>query len=234
MAESRTVEGTVVAPPLERARQRAGDGLAERSGQSASAAYLTVKRIGDVLLAAVAIILCAPLWLVCAIAIKLDSRGPILFRQVRPGHRGVPFHILKFRTMCEDAEERLGEVLDRNKEPDHSLIRVDEDPRVTRVGHLLRKWSIDETPQFINVLRGEMSIVGPRPISRPIPDPRGYQRLAAKPGITGVWQTNGRKLTDCQHMLDLDMDYLNKRCLLLDAALIARTFAAVLRADGAE
>jgi len=234
MAESRTVEGTVVAAPLERARQRAGDAVAERSGQSASGVYLAAKRIGDVLLAAVAIVLCAPLWLVCAIAIKLDSRGPILFRQVRPGHGGVPFHILKFRTMCEDAEERLVEVLDRNKEPDHSLIRVDDDPRVTRVGHLLRKWSIDETPQFINVLKGEMSIVGPRPISRPISDPRGTLRLEALPGITGPWQTNGRKLTSCDHMLELDMKYLQERSVWLDLRIMLRTVAVVFRGDGAE
>jgi len=234
MAESRTVDGTVVAAPLEHARPRAGDGVAERSGRSASGVYLAVKRMGDVVIALAGIILCAPLWLACAIAIKLDSRGPVLFRQVRPGHRGVPFHILKFRTMVADAEERLDEVLDRNREPDHSLIRVDDDPRVTRIGHLLRKWSIDETPQFINVLKGEMSIVGPRPISRPITDPRGTLRLEALPGITGLWQTNGRKLTTCDHMLELDMAYLQERSLWLDLRIMFRTVEVVFRGDGAE
>ncbi len=234
MADSRTVEGTVVAPPLEHVRQRVIDSGAERSAQSASRAYLVLKRVGDVILATLGIVVCAPLWLVCAIAIKLDSRGPIFFRQVRPGHRGVPFHILKFRTMVQDAEERLNEVLDRNKEPDHSLIRVDDDPRVTRVGHLLRKWSIDETPQFINVLKGEMSIVGPRPISRPIRDPRGTLRLEALPGITGPWQTNGRKLTDCNHMLELDMKYLQERNLWLDLRIVFKTVEVVFRGDGAE
>jgi len=200
----------------------------------ASMAYLACKRAADIVLGTVGVVLCLPIWIVVALLIKLDSPGPVLFRQRRPGHFGVPFLILKFRTMREDAEERLGEVMGMNREKDGSLIRVENDPRVTRVGYWLRKWSIDETPQFINVLKGEMSVVGPRPISRPIPDPRGYLRLAAKPGITGVWQTNGRKLTDSQHMLDLDMQYLDERCLMLDLAIVGRTFAAVLRAEGAE
>lgn len=200
----------------------------------ASPGYLICKRAGDIVAATIGIVLCLPVWIVVAVIIKLDSPGPILFRQRRPGHFGIPFLILKFRTMYRDAEERLDEVLDRNREEDGSLIRVEDDPRVTRVGHWLRKWSIDETPQFINVLRGEMSIVGPRPISRPIPDPRGYLRLDAKPGITGVWQTNGRKLTDCQHMLELDMQYLQDRSLMQDLAIVVRTFSAVLRAEGAE
>lgn len=136
--------------------------------------------------------------------------------------------------MHVDAEERLAEVLQYNREADDSLIRLENDPRVTRVGYWLRKWSIDETPQFLNVLLGEMSIVGPRPISRPIRDPRGLMRLEAIPGITGLWQTNGRKLTDCQHMLDLDMQYLKERGIVTDLRIIGRTFAAVLRAEGAE
>lgn len=236
MAESRVVERI----ELDGSEQWLVDGDALDKAASAgadseaSSTYLVVKRAADIVLAIAGIILCAPLWLVVAVLIKVESPGPVFFRQRRPGHRGVPFLILKFRTMCADAEERLDEVLQVNKEPDDSLIRVEDDPRVTRIGYWLRKWSIDETPQFINVLRGEMSIVGPRPISRPIPDPRGYLRLEARPGITGVWQTNGRKLTDCRHMLELDMDYLEDRSLLLDAAIVGRTFSAVLRAEGAE
>jgi len=234
MAESRVVE-QIELRSSEQWRSEA-DVLGQNaySSQAMETPYLLFKRVADIFVALVGILLCLPVWVVVALAIKIDSPGPILFRQRRPGHRAVPFLILKFRTMHEDAEDRLDEVLAINKEEDGSLIRVDDDPRVTGVGHLLRKWSIDETPQFINVLRGEMSVVGPRPISRPIPDPRGYQRLVATPGITGVWQTNGRKLTDCQHMLDLDMQYLNDRCLLLDGAIVLRTFAAVLRAEGAE
>ncbi|MBD3293717.1 MAG: sugar transferase [Armatimonadia bacterium] len=236
MAEQRTVEqvelrssgqwlvDTSIPAPATRLRADGG----------ASSVYLALKRASDIVLALIGIILCLPIWIAVAVVIKLDSPGPVLFRQRRPGQFGVPFLILKFRTMFTDAEERLDEVLSRNREEDDSLIRVEDDPRITRVGYWLRKWSIDETPQFFNVLKGEMSIVGPRPISRPIPDPRGYMRLDARPGITGVWQTNGRKLTDCKHMLDLDMQYLEDRCLRLDLAIVFRTFSAVLRAEGAE
>jgi len=209
-----------------------GDIAQARSGSML--AYLAAKRLCDVVSAAIGIILCLPIWVLTAIAIKLDSPGPVFFRQGRPGRRGVPFSILKFRTMSQDAEDRLDEVLKHNREADGSLIRLDNDPRVTRLGLWLRKWSVDEMPQFINVLKGDMSIVGPRPISRPIPDPRGLLRLEAKPGITGLWQTNGRKLTACQHMLELDMYYLKHRSLWLDASILLRTVGAVLKGNGAE
>ncbi|MGD9497482.1 MAG: sugar transferase [Armatimonadota bacterium] len=199
-----------------------------------SALYLGFKRACDIALSLLGIVLCLPLWALIALAIRLDSPGPVLFRQVRPGHRGVPFGILKFRTMYEDAEERLAEVLAYNKELDHSLIRIEDDPRVTRVGRWLRKFSLDETPQFVNVLRGEMSIVGPRPISRPIPDVRGLLRLEAMPGMTGLWQINGRKNTDCKHMLELDMRYLRERGVLLDLSIMLMTVWAVLRGTGAD
>lgn len=195
--------------------------------------YLAVKGMIDVFGSLCGIVLCAPLWGLIALAIKWDSPGPVIFQQKRPGQWGVPFDILKFRTMRQDAENQLDEILAQNPEPDGSLIRVKDDPRVTRIGRFLRATSLDETPQFINVLRGEMSLVGPRPISRPIPDPRGLQRLAARPGMTGMWQVHGRKDTDCQFMLQQDMEYLNRRCLSLDLGLIAATFGTLLKARGA-
>ncbi|NPV45541.1 MAG: sugar transferase [Armatimonadetes bacterium] len=195
--------------------------------------YLAAKRCLDVVGALVGIVLCLPLWVIIAVAIKLDSRGPILFRQYRPGQFGVPFRILKFRTMYQDAEARLNEVLALNKQSDNSLIRIDRDPRVTRVGAILRSLSLDETPQFINVLRGEMSLVGPRPISCHIPDPRGLSRLVARPGLTGLWQVSGRKDTDCDFMLRKDMEYLERRCLALDCSILLATLRAVIRRDGA-
>lgn len=195
--------------------------------------YLAAKGMIDVVGSLCGIVLCAPLWGLIALAIKWDSPGPVIFRQKRPGQWGIPFDILKFRTMREDAEAHLDQVLADNPEPDGSLIRVKDDPRVTRIGRFLRATSLDETPQFINVLRGEMSLVGPRPISRPIPDPRGLQRLAARPGMTGMWQVHGRKDTNCQFMLQQDMEYLNRRCLTLDFALMAATFGTLLKARGA-
>jgi lipopolysaccharide/colanic/teichoic acid biosynthesis glycosyltransferase len=196
--------------------------------------YLFVKRLLDIIVSLAGIVLCLPLWALVAVAIKLDSRGPIIFRQLRPGYLGRPFWILKFRTMLPDAEERLDEVMHLNVQKDGSLIRIRNDPRVTRVGRWLRKTSLDETLQLINVLRGEMSLVGPRPISRPIPDPRGLWRLQARPGITGLWQINGRKETDTAYMLAKDMEYLQRRCLLLDLYILLMTIPAAIRGNGAE
>lgn len=208
------------------------DGL-QYSQQPGLAMYLVTKRGLDILGALLGIVLCLPLWAVIIIAIKLSSPGPVFFRQRRPGQYGVPFCILKFRTMYRDAEARLVEVLALNKQRDNTLIRIDEDPRVTRVGAILRKLSLDETPQFINVLRGEMSLVGPRPISCHIPDPRGLARLEARPGLTGLWQVSGRKDTDCEFMLKQDMAYLERRCLALDGAILLATLRALIQRRGA-
>jgi lipopolysaccharide/colanic/teichoic acid biosynthesis glycosyltransferase len=195
-------------------------------------AYEATKRVIDVLVALIGIIIALPLCAVIAVLIKLNSAGPVLFRQKRPGKDGVPFEVLKFRTMVKDAEERLDEVHDVNDTED-PLIRVEDDPRVTGVGHLLRVTSLDELPQLVNVLKGEMSLVGPRPISRPIHDPRNRLRLQVTPGITGLWQVSGRKSRDTNFMLEKDMEYLRRRSLGFDLLLLLRTFAAVIKADGA-
>ncbi|MFQ6133624.1 MAG: sugar transferase, partial [Armatimonadota bacterium] len=198
-----------------------------------SAAYLAAKRAFDLVSALVGIVVCGPLLAGIAAAIKLDSPGPVLFRQRRPGRNGKPFTLLKFRTMTCDAEEKLPEVLPLNREPDHSLIRIPDDPRVTRLGRFLRRSSLDELPQLVNILRGEMSLVGPRPISRPIADERATLRLVAPPGLTGLWQINGRKETDCRFMLEKDMEYLSRRSLWFDLGILMRTVPAVLRRNGA-
>lgn len=195
--------------------------------------YLSAKRFADIILALGGILLCLPLWAVIAVAIKLDSEGPVLFRQKRPGYRGRFFTLLKFRTMQADAEARLAEVMHLNKQADGTLIRISDDPRVTRVGRWLRRSSLDETPQLINVLKGDMSLVGPRPISRPIPGARAILRLEALPGITGLWQISGRKNTDTSYMLLKDMEYLRHRCLTLDLWIVLKTVPAVFGGKGA-
>ncbi len=194
--------------------------------------YETVKRMTDVVAAAAGFIVSLPLWILIAILIKLNSRGPVFFRQRRPGKDGKPFQMLKFRTMVQGAEERLHEIIDVEDTED-PLIRVADDPRVTGVGHLLRVTSLDELPQLINVLRGEMSLVGPRPISRPIHDPRNILRLKVIPGITGLWQVSGRKNCDTNYMLEKDMEYLQRRSLGFDLLLLLKTLLAVIKADGA-
>jgi lipopolysaccharide/colanic/teichoic acid biosynthesis glycosyltransferase len=198
-----------------------------------SAAYLGVKRAADLILALSGIVILLPFWIAIAIAVRVNSPGPIIFRQKRSGQYGVPFQILKFRTMRLDAEEHLAAVLPLNEQTDNSLIRIRFDPRVTTVGKWLRAYSLDETPQLINIVLGQMSLVGPRPISRPIADPRGIWRLDAKPGLTGPWQISGRKDTTCETMLRLDMEYLETRSLRTDLDILLQTVPVVLAAKGA-
>jgi lipopolysaccharide/colanic/teichoic acid biosynthesis glycosyltransferase len=215
------------------------DGVIELGAPSLSSTspevrlYLCAKRIADVVVALAGIIALLPIWLLVAAAVRLTSPGPVIFRQKRTGQYGVPFLIWKFRTMRADAETVLEEVLPPDQPTDRGLIQIRDDPRVTRVGRLLRAYSLDETPQLINILLGEMSFVGPRPISRAVDDPRGLRRLAARPGLTGVWQVSGRKDTDCDTMLHLDMGYLERRSLSFDLLILLRTVPVVLLGKGA-
>jgi lipopolysaccharide/colanic/teichoic acid biosynthesis glycosyltransferase len=197
-----------------------------------SPGYESVKRGIDVVVSVAALLLLLPVFGVIALLIKISSPGPVIFRQKRPGLNGVPFWIYKFRTMVPDAEAKLEQVHDVNNVVD-PLIRVENDPRVTPLGRLLRKTSADELPQLVNVLRGEMSLVGPRPISRPIIDPRNTLRLKVLPGMTGLWQISGRKNGDTNYMLTKDMEYLQMRSLQTDARIVLGTVSAVLRANGA-
>ncbi len=195
--------------------------------------YNCAKRVIDIVVSLAAILFCTPLWLITAILIKRDSKGPVLFRQRRPGLNGKPFTLLKFRTMVDDAENRLPEVIHLNQERDGSLIRIKDDPRVTRLGRLLRATSFDETPQFVNVLLGHMSLVGPRPISRPIADKRNPIRLGVLPGLTGLWQISGRKDTGCAYMIGKDLEYICRRSLTYDLWIVLQTVLVVLRRSGA-
>jgi exopolysaccharide biosynthesis polyprenyl glycosylphosphotransferase len=193
------------------------------------------KRTFDLVLALTGVVLLAPLFGLIAIAIKLDSRGPVLFRQIRIGRDGKPFIIYKFRTMVHDAEQRLDELHTHN-EADGPLFKIRQDPRVTRVGRILRSISFDEFPQIWNVLRNEMSMVGPRPA---LPaevlswDPKVRQRLRVKPGLTGMWQVNGRSDTSFEDYVRLDLYYVDNWSLITDIGIILRTIPTMLRRDGA-
>ena len=195
--------------------------------------YTVAKRTLDVFVSLIGIIICLPLWAIIVVCIKLDSRGPAIFRQSRPGRNGVPFTLLKFRTMVHDAEQRLPEIMHMNLDPTGTLIRIKDDPRLTRVGRFLRNACLDETPQFINILLGQMSLVGPRPISRPIADPRNHIRLRVRPGLTGLWQVSRCKNTTVAFMIDKDLEYICKRSILFDLAIIIQTVLFVLRRNGA-
>ena len=201
-----------------------------------SRSALLLKRSLDLVLSGVALVLLAPFLVAIALAIKLDSPGPALFRQTRMGSGGQTFRILKFRTMTVDAEARRTEVahLSKHARPggDPRMFKVPDDPRVTRVGRFLRHFSLDELPQLVNVLRGEMSLVGPRPLI--LDEDRhvarwGRHRLRLKPGITGLWQVLGRDDIPFQEMVKLDYLYVAEWSLLNDIKLVLRTLPALFR-----
>lgn len=185
--------------------------------------------------ALLALVLLLPFLVGIALAVMIDSRGPVLFRQVRVGRDGREFVILKFRTMRIDAESVLGQLLHLN-ETDGLLFKMRNDPRVSRVGHWLRRFSLDELPQLWNVARGDMALVGPRP---PLPkevaeyDGRIRRRLEVKPGLTGLWQVSGRSDLPWNESIRLDLEYVEHRSVLLDLQILGRTVGAVLTGRGA-
>jgi exopolysaccharide biosynthesis polyprenyl glycosylphosphotransferase len=193
------------------------------------------KRGFDVTVAGTGLVVFAPLMLVAAAAIKLTSRGPVLFRQARVGREGRPFEMLKFRSMVLDAAQRQLELRTLN-EADGPLFKMRHDPRVTRVGRVLRRFSVDEMPQLWNVLRGEMTIVGPRPA---LPDEVSswsqelHQRLRVRPGITGMWQVCGRSQASFEDYARLDLYYVHNWSLIVDLTIVAKTVPAVLARRGA-
>jgi exopolysaccharide biosynthesis polyprenyl glycosylphosphotransferase len=194
-----------------------------------------LKRSFDLVGSMVITLLLSPLLLACALAIKLTSRGPVLYRSVRPGIGGRPFTCFKFRTMIAEADHQQDELESRN-ELTGALFKIRQDPRVTRVGRFLRRWSLDELPQLFNVLRGEMSLVGPRPLPQ-----RDYERLEdwhrkrylVLPGMTGLWQVSGRSELDFDELVRLDFLYLERWSVFVDLSIILKTVPAVVRARGA-
>jgi lipopolysaccharide/colanic/teichoic acid biosynthesis glycosyltransferase len=194
-----------------------------------------VKRPFDVIVSLVGLILLSPLFLVISLLIKLDSRGPVLFSQSRVGKDGREFAFHKFRSMVIDAEAQKHTLMHLN-ELDGPVFKISEDPRITRIGRLLRKTSFDEFPQLINILRGDMSLVGPRP---PLPGEvekyEGWQRekLSVLPGITCLWQISGRNHIGFTEWMRLDIDYIRRQSLAMDLRILARTLPAVLMRKGA-
>lgn len=194
-----------------------------------------LKRALDVTVSLGGLLLLSPLFLAVAVAIMLESQGPILFRQKRIGADGSVFICYMFRSMYEDAERRQGE-LELMNEADGPVFKIKDDPRVTPAGRLLRRWSVDELPQLVNVLKGEMSLVGPRPL--PVRDFHRMEeahkrRLEAVPGMTGYWQISGRSNLAFEEMVRLDLYYIENWSLSFDVKIILRTLGAVVRREGA-
>ncbi|NMP22543.1 sugar transferase [Sulfobacillus sp. DSM 109850] len=195
---------------------------------------MAIKRLVDVAGATALLILSAPLWLIIAILVRLDSPGPALFSQQRIGLHGRPFTLFKFRTMRQGAEQEW-QPPDAS-ELDSYIFQDDGDPRITRIGRFLRRTSLDELPQLINILKGEMSLVGPRPEVPEIValyEPRMHRRHAMRPGLTGLAQVSGRGTLTTGETLVLDLAYCEEWSLRLDLAILGRTFCQVVGQKGA-
>lgn len=198
--------------------------------------YEMVKRLLDILLSIIGLILTSPILLWVALKIYLEEPGaPILFSQERVGKNKRTFTMYKFRSMCTDAEEKLENLLDKN-EIEGAMFKIKDDPRITKIGKFIRKTSLDELPQLWNVLKGEMSLVGPRP---PLPrEVRQYshhdeQRLLVKPGCTGIWQVNGRSDVNFKEMVAMDLQYVQQRSIIIDFKIILKTIWKMLYTKGA-
>ncbi|MDQ0118081.1 exopolysaccharide biosynthesis polyprenyl glycosylphosphotransferase [Pseudarthrobacter defluvii] len=226
---------TDIAGPRIHTQQVAGLPLIHVTTPTLEAGQRVAKRLFDLCMSAILIILSSPLMLVIAICVKLDSRGPVLFRQLRVGIKGSPFTMLKFRSMVVEAEDMLSHLGDQN-DGNGLLFKVRNDPRVTPTGRILRKFSLDELPQLFNVFAGDMSLVGPRP-----PLPREVQkyerdvrrRLLVKPGLTGLWQVSGRSDLSWQDSVRLDLYYVENWSLAGDLLILLRTVKAVFGSTGA-
>jgi len=188
--------------------------------------YRIIKRIFDIIASSVGLILLSPLFLVLAILIKTDDpAGGVFYSQTRLGLKQRTFKMYKFRSMCTDADEKLKNLLKYN-EVEGAMFKMKEDPRITKVGKFIRKYSIDELPQLWNVLIGDMTLVGPRPpLEREIKDYTDYdwQRLMVKPGCTGLWQVSGRNSIGFHEMVELDLKYIKKSSLVYDLGILFRT-----------
>ncbi|MDE7360010.1 MAG: sugar transferase [Lachnospiraceae bacterium] len=197
--------------------------------------YKLIKRVMDVLLSAAALLILSPVFLITAVVIKCEDRGPVFFVQQRAGKDMKPFSIYKFRSMYVDAEKRMDEMMKNNEQTGHAF-KIKNDPRITRAGKVIRRFSIDELPQLINIIKGDMSIVGPRPIltfQMEACSPYERQRLVVQPGLTCYWQIGGRADVTWEEWVELDLDYIEDMGLWTDFKMIARTVPVVFRGDGA-
>jgi exopolysaccharide biosynthesis polyprenyl glycosylphosphotransferase len=193
-----------------------------------------LKRAFDLVVASLLVLVLSPILLVCALAVRLTSPGPVLFKQARVGKDGSVFHMHKFRSMVADAEARLAD-LQEQKDTDGPNFKLHHDPRVTKVGRILRAWSLDELPQFVDVLRGDMSLVGPRPLPTyevDLTDPWARNRLRVRPGLTGLWQVSGRHLLPFDDLVRYDLFYVENWSLSMDFFILLRTIPAVVLRSG--
>lgn len=198
--------------------------------------YDFVKRIFDIVCSLIGLIVLSPVFIILAILVKATSKGPVLFAHKRVGKGGKTIKIYKFRSMVTNAEELIKNFTPRQKAEYEKNYKLENDPRVTKIGSFLRRTSLDELPQFINILKGDLSVVGPRPVMEVETQIYGNYRdmlLSVKPGLTGYWAANGRSATTYRRRRAMEIYYVKNRSLLLDAKIIFKTFVSVFTGDGA-
>ena len=198
--------------------------------------YSIIKKIMDLILSLIGLILLIPVFLILAILVKLDSKGPVFYAHTRKGKNRSDIKIYKFRTMYSNSDEIFESFSDEQKEEYYKNFKLDNDPRVTKVGDFLRRTSLDEIPQLINVLKGDLSLVGPRPIVEK--EICKYGQYADKlfsviPGITGYWQSHGRSDTSYEERIEMDMYYIDNKSILLDIKIMFKTVISVIKKEGA-
>lgn len=199
--------------------------------------YLIIKRFFDIILSLIGLIILSPIFLIIAIIIKIDSKGPVFFKHKRIGKNGKMIGVYKFRSMVTNAEELIKKFTPEQKAEYEKNFKLDNDPRITKVGKFLRKSSLDELPQLINILIGNMSIVGPRPIVTGEIDKYGDQKdkfLSMTPGLTGYWQASGRSDVEYDERIRMELYYIDHCSLWLDIKIIFKTFIAVIKKEGAK
>lgn len=199
-------------------------------------AYIVVKRFLDIFLSLIGLIILSPIFLIISIIIKKDSKGPIFFIHGRIGKNGKPFGIYKFRTMVNNAEDLIKTFTPEQKAEFERCYKLEKDPRVTKIGNFLRKTSLDELPQILNILKGELSIIGPRPIVQAELEKYGDNKekfLSVKPGLTGYWAANGRSDTSYEERIQMELYYVDNMSFWLDIKIFFKTIFAVIKKEGA-
>lgn len=220
---------------MERAEKRSKEDDIKAVYDGKSMLYKLVKRVADVVLSLLALVVLSPLLLVTALCIRLEDGGPALFTQMRMGKDMRPFRIYKFRSMRVNAEAELPALLERNEQIGHAF-KIEADPRITKVGGVIRRLSIDELPQLINIIKGDMSIVGPRPIltwQMEACSDYEKQRLTVRPGLTCYWQIGGRASIGWDQWVEMDLDYIRDMSAWTDLKIIVRTLPAMFDREGA-
>ena len=210
-----------------------GDSIVGKGGR----AYLIVKRLFDVICSLLAIIILSPVLLVVAIIVKVTSPGPVIYRQHRVGMHGRDIYLYKFRSMVENADRLIDSFTPEQKKEYYENFKLEHDPRVTGIGRFLRKSSIDELPQLVNIFKGEMSFVGPRPIVEEELENYGTDRdlfLSVKPGLTGYWASNGRSNVSYKERMKMELFYVDHCCIRLDIQIIWNTIITVIKREGAK